>query len=174
VLIGVFEDRLAAENALFELEGAGFKPDQVGFAIRGADAVRGGMITDAEGTKDRVGAISGAVTGGMMGGALGAAAALLMPGVGPVILGGILASFVGGAIAGTAVGGILGAMTGLGISEQEALHYEKAFAAGKALVAVRPESRTVEAAQILRLNGVSELQNRFDDPVPTEGAFSDP
>jgi hypothetical protein len=39
VLVGVFDDRMAAENSIGELEAAGFKPDQIGFAIRGCDPV---------------------------------------------------------------------------------------------------------------------------------------
>ena len=122
-IVSVFDDRRAAEGAVDALHQAGFAHDKIGYAIRGADAVAGGMITDADGAKDAKGAVAGAVTGGMVGGVLAAAISLLIPGVGPVVAGGILASFFGGAIAGTAVGGILGAMTGLGISEDEARHY---------------------------------------------------
>ena len=112
-IVGVFDDRLAAEKAVDALEHAGFKDSEIGFVIRGADAVRGGMITDASGAKDRAGALTGALTGGVVGGVLAAALAVVIPGVGPVLAGGVLASFFGGAVAGTAIGGILGAMTGL-------------------------------------------------------------
>ena len=46
---------------------------------------------------------------------------------------------VGYAGAGAAIGGILGAMSfpGLGVSEDEAHHYEKLFTEGKAIVAVK-------------------------------------
>ena len=45
-LISVFEDRLEAERAVDELEQVGFRKDEIGFAIRGSDAVAGGMITE--------------------------------------------------------------------------------------------------------------------------------
>lgn len=110
-LVGVFDDRIAAEQAVSELERNNFKSDQVGFAIRGTgDPEQKGMISDAEGTKDGRGAITGAATGAGLGAILGAAAAFLIPGFGPVVAGGILAMAFGGAIAGTAVGGIFGAM----------------------------------------------------------------
>ena len=109
VLVAVFDDRLAAENAVRDLEAAEFHDDSIGFAIRGSEVVHGGMITDATGTKDAKGAVTGALTGGVVGGVLAAAAALMIPGVGPIVAGGVLASFFGGAVAGTAVGGILGA-----------------------------------------------------------------
>src|SRR5438045_265597 len=81
-LIACFEDRLEAERAVDELEQLGFKHDQIGYAIRGSDAVAGGMITDAEGTKDGRGAVAGMATGAGIGAVLGAAAAMLVPGVG--------------------------------------------------------------------------------------------
>ena len=108
----------------------GFAHDQVGFVIRGTDAIRGGMIVDTLGTKDGKGAVAGAVTGGVIGGVLAAAVSLLIPGVGPIVAGGVLAASFGFAIAGTAVGGILGAMAGLGVSEEEAKFYEREFNEG--------------------------------------------
>src|SRR3954469_5994314 len=98
----VFNDRDTAEVAVDALRQAGFSGDHVGFALRGTDVSFGGMITDAEGTKDGRGAAAGMVTGGIIGGILAAAVAAI-PGFGPVLAGGILASFFGGAIAGTAV-----------------------------------------------------------------------
>ena len=173
-IVSVFDDRLAAEGAVDALHQAGFAHDKIGFALRGSDAVAGGMITDADGAKDAKGAVAGAVTGGMVGGVLAAAISLLIPGVGPVVAGGILASFFGGAIAGTAVGGILGAMTGLGISEDEARHYEKAFHEGKAIVAVKPGARSADAADILVRFGGHNVHAERTSPVLTDGTFSTP
>lgn len=173
-LIAAFDDRLAAENAVRDLTAVGFDDDQIGFAIRGADATRGGMITDASGAKDAKGAVSGAATGAVVGGVLATAAALLIPGVGPVLAGGLLASFFGGAIAGTAVGGILGALTGLGISEDEAKYYEERFNSGKAIVAVKAGDHANEASAILLRHGGYDMRTRPVSPLPTEGTFSQP
>ncbi len=168
-LVGVFDDRDAAERAVDDLEQAGFKRDQLGYAIRGSDSEQIGMISDAEGTKDGAGALAGMATGGVAGGLAAAAIALMMPGIGPVLAGGVLASFFGGAIAGTAVGGILGALQGLGVSEEEAVRYEKAFRAGRAIVAVKPGPRSMEAADILRRRGGYDLQARPDQPLDMQG-----
>src|SRR5262245_12019174 len=78
-IVGVFDDRLAAEDAVHALHAAGFAHDKIGFAIRGADDVSGGMIVDATGTKDARGAVAGALTGGMVGGVLAAAVSMLLP-----------------------------------------------------------------------------------------------
>ena len=173
-IVGVFDDRRAAERAIEALGNAGFNHDHIGFVIRGADDVRGGMIVDAEGTKDGKGAVTGAITGGMLGGVLAAAVAVLIPGVGPVVAGGVLAAFFGGAIAGTAVGGIFGAMTGLGISEDEARYYEQEFQSGRAIVAVRAGDRAAEAANILVVHGGRGVHAENRSPVPTTGPFSTP
>lgn len=173
-IVGIFDDRLAAEEAVHTLHQAGFGEDQIGYVIRGADDVRGGMIVDAEGTKDGKGALTGAVTGGMLGGILAAAIAVLIPGVGPVVAGGVMAAFFGGAIAGTAVGGIFGALTGLGISEEEARYYEREFNSGRAIVAVRPNGRAAEAAEILTRSGGRGVHCELHSPIRTEGVFNTP
>ena len=173
-LVGVFDDRWAAEEAVNALHHSGFGHDQVGFVIRGTDAIRGGMIVDTIGTKDGRGAAAGAMTGGMIGGVLAAAVSLLIPGVGPIVAGGVLAAFFGGAIAGTAVGGILGAMAGLGISEEEAKFYEREFNEGRAIVAVNAEDRGGQATQILVEHGGKHIHMEPRSPMETSGVFSTP
>src|SRR5688500_19629357 len=132
------------------------------------------MGTDATGIKDAKGAVTGALTGGVVGGVLAAAAALMIPGVGPIVAGGVLASFFGGAVAGTVVGGIMGAMTGLGVSEEEAKFLEGEFNSGRAIVAVKAGPRAVEAAEIMRRHGGDDIQHRRIPPVQTQGALSQP
>ncbi len=85
----------------------------------------------------------------------------------------MLAAFFGGAIAGTAVGGILGAMAGLGVSEDEAKFYEQEFQEGKAIVAVRPDARAADAADILARHGGRNVSEAAS-PVKTRGVFSTP
>jgi hypothetical protein len=157
LVVGVFDDRYAAEQAVDDLEQAGFHHDQVGYAIRGADAVAGGMITDAVGTKDARGAVTGLIGGGAIGAILGAAAALIVPGVGPMISAGILTTALGGAAAGAATGGILGALGGLGVSEEEALYYEKELRTGKAIVTVLAGAQRELATEVLRRHGARQI-----------------
>jgi len=63
---------------------------------------------------------------------------------------------------------------GLGVSEQEAAYYEQLFDSGKAIVAVKPDKRAADAAQILSRHGGYEMHHRPVSPVPTEGTFSQP
>jgi hypothetical protein len=173
-LVAVFEDRNEAEKAVDELEQAGFGAEDIGYVIRGGEVAARGMITDEQGAKDKRGAIAGMATGAGLGAVLGAAAAMLVPGVGPIVAAGVLTSAFGGAIAGTAIGGIFGAMTGLGASEEEARFYEREFNSGRAIVAVKAGDRCSDAAAILRRHGGYDLQNRPISDVPTEGVFSQP
>jgi hypothetical protein len=152
-VVAAFEDRVEAERAVDDLHHAGFGHNEIGFALRGSDAVSGGTITDAVGAKDGIGAVEGAVAGGVVGALLAAAVSLLIPGVGPVVAGGIIAAAAGGAFAGAATGGLLGALAGLGVSEEEARHFEREFRSGKALVAVHAAGRETLACEIIQRHG---------------------
>lgn len=82
-------------------------------------------------------AAAGAITTGLVGGVIGAAAALLIPGFGLAIAGGIIATTIGGAAIGAAAGGLIGALMGMDITEEEAHHYEHHFKSGRILVIVK-------------------------------------
>ena len=69
---------------------------------------------------------------------------------------------------------LFGAMTGLGISEEEARQLEHEFTSGRAIVAVKAGPRAAEAAEIMRRHGGYDIQNRRHSPIQTEGVFSEP
>ena len=73
--------------------------------------------------------------------------------MGPFIAGGLLATVLTGAGVGAAAGGLIGGLTGLGLSEDEAKHYEGEFKAGRPVVTVNAGDRYSEAADILRRSG---------------------
>ena len=156
-VVGVFEDQGTAESAISELREAGFSADQLGFAghDRQSQAAGGDQAENIA-----KGVTSGLVPGGIIGGVIGAVATGLIPGVGPIISAGILAGTLGGAAAGAAAGGVLGALTGLGVSEDEARYYEDEFKAGRTLVTVKADGRYDEASAILRRNGAYDVENR--------------
>jgi hypothetical protein len=128
--VGVFDDRNDAELAARDLRAKGFKDDQIGYAWRDDSGK-----THGEGNKSGQMAASGAGTGVVLGGLIGAGAALLIPGIGPVVSGGLLATAlaggVTGAVAGGVSGGIAGALVGLGIPEVEAKYYDQQFRDGR-------------------------------------------
>ncbi|MDZ8051960.1 MAG: histidine kinase [Aulosira sp. ZfuCHP01] len=174
--IGVFAHRRDAEAALTELRDAGFPMSRVsiiakhneGDRIAGVNA--GGVNTGvdrnvATTTKADEGAKAGAATGaalGGLGGLLVGLGALAIPGVGPVIAGGAvataLATTVAGGAIGAAAGGITGGLVGLGIPENRARVYSDRFQRGDYLVIVDgTESEIHQAETILKRRGIEEF-----------------
>ncbi|HEV8636865.1 MAG TPA: hypothetical protein VG370_21815 [Chloroflexota bacterium] len=142
VAVGVFEDRNQADSAVLELKRAGFDDDDIGYVIRTPD---GGHVVEPPKKLGGEGFAAGAVIGGIA----GAAAAVMVPGIGPVLAGGTLLGILGGAAVGGAAGGILGALAAMGIPEEEATFYEGEFQAGRILVTVKAGERFDEASAIL-------------------------
>lgn len=104
--------------------------------------------------------------GSVLGGVIGAAAALLIPGFGPAIAGGILAATFGGMAIGAAAGGIIGALTKVGVPEEEAHYYQSEFEAGQTIVTVRSGNRQQEAVGILRQYGAYDATTRAEASTP--------
>jgi hypothetical protein len=156
-VVGVFTDRAAAEQAVAALEQAGFTHEHIGFAGHGDPAST--EETDHAGGALK-GAARGSLSGGAVGGLLGALATVLIPGIGPVIAGGLLAGIVAGAVAGGAIGGIGGALTGMGVTKQDAEYYDQEFRGGRTLVTVDAGDRRAEAEQIMRDHHAYDAANR--------------
>jgi hypothetical protein len=162
VVAGLFTEREAAVAAIDDLKAAGFAPDDVGVAMR--DRSDQGDLAEETGAKAAGGAATGAVGGGLLGGALGllvGLGALAIPGIGPVLAGGALATAFGlgggtavaGAGIGAAAGGLVGALVGMGIPEADARRFEEGFRAGGVLVTVDGGDRAPDAAAVLRRHG---------------------
>ena len=102
------------------------------------------------------------------------AAAVLVPGVGPVVVAGPLAAALmaglEGAIAGTALGGLAGALVGWGVPKERALTYETHIQGGKFLVdgPRRPRGRRAGPRDLLahhdaRTNTCTSTSHRRHD-----------
>jgi hypothetical protein len=156
-IVGVFADRSAAESAVVALEKAGFTNEHIGFAGHGDPVVKEGADHAGGALK---GAAGGSLTGGVVGGLLGALATALIPGIGPVIAGGLLAGIVAGAVTGGAIGGVGGALTGLGVSKEDAAYYDREFRGGRTIVTVDAGDRRAEAEVILREHGAYDAASR--------------
>lgn len=146
-VVGVFDDRQDAEDALHDLEMADFSENEIGYVIRGENEDKNGTTGSALG--------GGAIAGGLTGGIVGAAVSLLVPGLGPVIAGGILATSRAGAAAGAASGALIGPLVEAGVARDDAERYERDFEAGKAIIGVTALHRSAEAEEILRRHGAS-------------------
>ena len=152
-----FESREHAERALGGLREAGFRDDEIGWAMRHEEA--------PPGTKDvsgdvAAGATAGAVTGGTLG-ALGAAAGMaLIPGLGPFLAGGALGTILITAGASAAAGGLLGGLVGMGLGEDEARFYDAEFRAGRPVMTVNAADRYDEAREVFRRHGGYDHESR--------------
>ncbi|MGQ4648230.1 general stress protein [Lyngbya aestuarii] len=163
--VGVFPYRLDAEAAIRELREADFPMGQI--SIVGKDTNSPGQHHDsnlADRTMTDEGAKVGASTGGVLGGLGGllvGLGTLAIPGVGPVLAGGALATALattvaGGAI-GAAAGGVGGALIGLGVPENRARVYNERVTRGDYLVMVDGTPEEIHHAEdILNHHGVQE------------------
>jgi hypothetical protein len=140
-VVGLFSDGGRAEAAIRELKASGFTDEQIGVATR-----------DEGGRRDLT--ATGALGGGLLGGLIGLLGSLLIPGVGPVAVGGVLASTLTGAGIGAATGGIIGALAGMGVPEQDAQHFDLGLRSGGTLVTVNAGPRTREALALLERHGM--------------------
>ena len=112
------------------------------------------------------GAEFGAVVGGLTGLLVGLGA-LAVPGVGPIIAAGPLASaLIGtgvGAAAGAATGGLVASLIDMGVDETEAEYYAESVRRGGAVVAVTvSDVNEGEAARIMRAHGPVDLTRSAD------------
>lgn len=167
-VVGLFRDTNQAERAIRDLKAAGFADRQMGVLMQDQDEQRR-LATDT-GTKAGEGAATGAVSGGVLGGIVGLLAgvgALAIPGIGPIIAGGALASTLAGAGIGAAAGGLIGALIGMGIPEEDARYYESGLREGGILVTVEAgtEADRARARRILLDDGAQfgpAAVSRFD------------
>jgi hypothetical protein len=155
IAVGVFQDAEEARHAINELEGAGYSENEIGFLARAS----------ASGSEDDTlsSAATGAVEGGMLGGVVGAAAALLIPGFGPAIAGGVLLATFGAAGIGALAGSIIGTLVSIGVPEEEAHHYQRELENGHTIVTVKASSGYDDAMAIMRCYGARDVKIRYSE-----------
>ena len=140
----LFDDYSDAKTALTELERIGVPHDDLSIVANDAHGAHGAGRGDNDGINDDGDVTRGASTGAAIGGVAGLLAGLgllAIPGLGPIVAAGWLASTaVGAAIGGAggaATGGIVGALKNAGHSEEEAGVYAEGVRRGGTLVSAR-------------------------------------
>jgi hypothetical protein len=137
--------------ALNELKNAGFTPEQVSVVARDTretqSMVERSDMAGAETSGATAGAFLGGITGGIAGWLLGIGA-LAIPGLGPIVAAGALATTLGGAAVGAITGGLIGALVGAGIPEEDARGYEGHVREGRILITA--DASTDQQAQQAR------------------------
>jgi hypothetical protein len=149
IVTHLYDDHGKAQEAVRALEASGFTDSEVSLASRFRD--NGELVDDASGaaTGASVGAVAGAGTG-----LLTALGVIAIPGVGPLVAAGVLATTLAGAATGAAAGGILGALTDYGVSEEDAHVYSEGIRRGGTLVTVQAADNRAQLAR--------DILNRYD------------
>jgi hypothetical protein len=144
----LYDHYAQASQAVRDLEAGGIPHKDISIVASNADswysgngAADGKHDKDHDGRDDRA---EGAAKGAGIGATVGAGAGLLaglgllaIPGIGPVVAAGWLATTALGAVAGGTTGGVIGALTQAGVSDDEAHVYAEGLRRGGTLVTAR-------------------------------------
>lgn len=156
----LYDSNAEARAAVRDLEAAGVSHGDISIVASNADNWYDEKTNtypdrDLDGRDDRAeGAEAGAGVGAVAGGTIGILTGLgimAIPGVGPVVAAGWLASLLAGAAAGGAAGGIIGALTQAGLSDDDAEVYAEGLRRGGAVVSAR-----VADGDAVRLQGIMD------------------
>jgi hypothetical protein len=161
----LYDGYAVVEDVVEDLESAGFTSDQISVVGRQPQKRAGSDTGD------------GTATGATLGGVAGASAGLLaslgliaIPGIGPLVAAGVIATTLAGAATGAVAGGVLGALVEYGISAEDAAVYAESLRRGGTLVSVRAdESMADNAEAIMQKHGPVDIQER-DKAYRAEGS----
>lgn len=150
ILLGIFRKQEDADSALVELGDSGFVTDEISVVAR-EDKMK----------KYRSKGIGGEAiaTGGILGGLAGlliATAPVVIPGVGILVAGPLVA--LSGLALGALTGGLIGALVDAGLSESQARSYENRIQQGEVLLGIQvDDTNETKARDILEKHHAEEL-----------------
>jgi len=158
----VFQGEDETVAALNDLKAAGFTSEQVSVVAK--DKGQMANVADRTDMTTPEATAGGAVAGGVLGGVAGflvGISALVIPGIGPIVGGGILLSTLAGAGIGAAAGGLVGALVEQGVPEEHARTYERHVGEGRTLVTVGAGTtqQASEAERILHAHGGADVHS---------------
>jgi len=177
-IVGMFDNLTDAHSAVRELVTMGWSRDDISLVAgdtKGEYTTQTGTLSD-EMSATATGASTGAILGGL-GGLLVGLGTLAIPGVGPLIAAGPLATTLLGAGVGAAAGGLLGALIDVGIPEEQANYYAEGVRRGGILVSVRAEEDGMmvdRAVNILERHNAIDVQRRVSEWQKTGWTRFDP
>ena len=160
----LFDTYELAADAVRKLEAQGVSHSDISIVSNDAGH---SQYYDSTGTGD-ADHVSGTGTGASLGTLLGGGAGLLaglgmlaIPGLGPVVAAGWLASTLVGAGVGAAAGGLVGSLTDAGVSHEDAHVYAEGVRRGGTLVTVRADDSMVDrVTNVLDADGTVDLDER--------------
>ena len=161
---GVFSSMADAERTALQLEEIGISNDAVGIIAGNETGKHREYLEKSKHASRSAGAAaaSGAATGGGVG-ILASLVVLAIPGVGPIIAGGAIATVITGLGIGAAGGGLISAFHDMSISHEEAPLYEEAVRRGELLVVAQVDDPLeARAADLMIANGGRDIRDVFD------------
>jgi hypothetical protein len=145
-IAGVFQSTQAARRACEALRVRGLAEQRLSLLCPGTTETEAARSVTTDGTESP--GMGGAV-GGVVGGALGlSTASMVLPGVGPIIVMGLLAAGLAGAAGGHAVGETVERRLGTGLPRDELEVYAEALRRGRTVVIAGGD--TEEALRTIR------------------------
>jgi uncharacterized membrane protein len=165
-ITALYDYREDAERALRELQNMGVARDDVSLVasdFAGEYSRYHGRDFPTE-SETAEGAATGAVIGGL-GGLVVGLAALAIPGIGPVLAAGPIASALVaagvGAGVGAVAGGLVGALVDLGLSEEEAGYYAEGVRRGGTLLTAHvPDHLSDRVMDVLDRHNAVDIEER--------------
>jgi hypothetical protein len=160
-VVATYASASDANSAIEALQRAGFTNDEISLLV--TDVAKKKHFAIEQGTK----AAEGAGIGSAIGGAVGAlaagltvAAGLILPGLGALVAGPLIAALAGAGVGGAA-GGLIGSLVGAGFTETEAKLIEGELKDGNIVIGVLgdDESRISRARQVLKESNPSKLSH---------------
>jgi len=136
-VFGVYQDRLAVEEAMDALRAAGFRRADISVLFQENEGTKD--FAHQQNTKAPEGAAIGGIVGGIIGGVLGwltNLGVLAIPDLGSLVVAGPIVSALAGVGAVGALGGIIGGLAGLGVPEYEAKRFAGRIKQGDVLMSV--------------------------------------
>jgi len=156
-----YDSHETARSVVEQLEAAGVSSSDISLVGR-------------DGNSGETNAAEGAGLGAGVGGAAGLLAGLgimAIPGIGPVVAAGWLASTAAGAVAGAAAGGLVGSFVKEGHDREEAEYYAETVRRGGSVVSVRVEPEH-EATVSAILDGATPIDRTTREAEYRAGGWS--
>ena len=164
-VVGLFDTMPHAEKAMRDLEAIGIARNDISVAANNSNGQYTSSDTTTTTAHDAGNAASEATKGAGYGagvGLLAGLAALAVPGLGWLAIGGWLGTTLVGAAVGAAVG-LTGALTGVGVPHEEAELYNEGVRRGGTLLAIKaPDDQAQRVAEILGDDGAVDIDERAD------------
>lgn len=162
-VVSFYDEFAAAQSAVTDLVDNGFTRDDISLLannVTGEHTHHAYLDREHPTHREAAGLGAGALGGGL-GGLLLGLGVFAVPGVGPALAAGPLATMLAGAGVGAAAGGLAGMLLDLGIPDQEAGYYAEGVRRGGTLVVVKTsEDSANQAAAILSRHDPVDIDQR--------------